>query len=197
MAGPSGRLGCFDFPTAPPRGLVAWYIDHPAALTWVESDELTREATRLRRALIEDAPPGAREKAQQRARELLGVRSPFAREWWRFEDATRLECALLTDRLVITVAARGDEAARPASPWYPARSELVRVVEAARELAGDRAWASLSLSESRTPSATRERLRAGLTHGAPHLDSAERAELAEAYLGQLTWAQARRAVGLD
>ena len=48
----SGRLGCFEYPAAPPRELLEWFIDHPDRLVWPDDAQLTPEATRLRRALL-------------------------------------------------------------------------------------------------------------------------------------------------
>lgn len=30
----SGRLGCFEYPAAATKRLLAWYIDHPDQLVW-------------------------------------------------------------------------------------------------------------------------------------------------------------------
>ena len=86
----SGSLGCFQYSVAPPRELLAWFVEHPEAVLWPERHELSPETVRLRRALLLDEPPGSRARAQERARELLPARSPLSREWWRFEEATTL-----------------------------------------------------------------------------------------------------------
>jgi hypothetical protein len=189
----SGGLGCFEYPAAPPRELLEWFIDRPDRLVWPERAQLTAETVRLRRALLQDDPPGSRARAQDRARQLLATWSPLSPDWWRFEDMTTLDCVLMTDRLLVTVAT---EPLEPATEWYPPRSRLVRGLEAARQLAHGRRWASLAISERRVAQAAPENVRQSLEQGAPHLDAQARADLGDAYLGNLTWVQARRAVGL-
>jgi hypothetical protein len=192
---PDGSLGAFEHPVAAPRDLLEWFIDHPQELSWPKGLTLSSETVRLRRALIYDLPPGSRAKAQKRARDLLEVRSALAREWWRFEGITRLDCVLITDRIVITVEGKTEPLA-PATAWYPPRSQLVRTLEAASTLGQDRRWASVLISEHSLAEGARVQVEAALPAGAPHLDSDRREELLAGYLGNLTWAAACAAVGL-
>jgi len=189
VRGASGRLACLDYRVAPARELLAWYVDHPAELTWPVDTRPSPAVERLRRALIEDDPAGARARAQDRAHELIKTASPFTADWWRFEPSAALDCVLLTDRLALTI--EGD-AGSPASDWYPGRTQLVRDLEAAKHLATGRRFATLVLSDEPRPDAIDEQLEVG----APHVSEAERDELRAGYLGDLTWAQARAAVGL-
>lgn len=191
--GLSGRLGCFEYPAAPPRALLAWYIDHPEALVWPAAAELSALTTRLRRTLLYDDPPGSRVKAQERAQELLVTRSSLSREWWRFEGVTMLDCLLMTDRLVVTVEGKRTEPLSATTDWYPHRSQLVRNLEAAKLIADGRPWGSLLLSEEPLDAtAVLDRLELS----APHLTPNERDELRAGYLGNLTWRQACDAVGI-
>ncbi len=190
----SGLLGAFDYPVAPPRELLAWFIDHPERLTWPEREVLSPETVRLRRALLLDDPPGSQARAQSRARELLAAGPPLAPAWWRFEEIAQLECVLITDRLVVTIAGKP---LAPATDWYPQRSALVRNLEAARLLAQDRRWASLVVSDEPFADADRGHLARVLAGAAPHLDAAGRTALLAAYLGNLTWDRAAAAVGLQ
>jgi hypothetical protein len=119
VRGAGGRLACFEYPAAPPRELLEWFIEHPGELVWPPGAELSPETVRLRRALLCDDPPGARARAQARARELLATRSPFSREWWRFEGVTQLDCVLITDRLVVTVEGKRTEPLSPATDLVP------------------------------------------------------------------------------
>jgi hypothetical protein len=189
VRGADGRLACFGYPAAPSRALLSWYLDHPDELTWPAGAQPSETAERLRRALVDDDPPGTRAKAQDRAKDLLPAASPFSTDWWRFEDTAKLDCTLLTDRLVLTIET---DPLSPATPWYPARTRLIRDLEAARRSATDRRFATLVLSDHPLPDLTGEQL----ADGAPHLGESERDELRDAYLGALTWAQARAAVGL-
>jgi hypothetical protein len=195
VRGASGRLACFDHPVSPPRELLDWYVEHPERLTWPPEAQLTPETEVLRRALILDQPAGARSRAQDRARELATTRSVLSREWWRFEELYRLQCVLMTDRLVLTVEAASEAGLAPVTAWYPQRNRVVRNLEAARTLASEgRRWASLILSESPIPQAAPDAVADSLPAAAPHLDDDGRRELLDAYLGNLVWARALAAV---
>jgi len=196
VRGANGRLACFDYPANPPRELLRWYIDHPDRLRWTDADGLSADAVRLRRALVLDEPPGAQARAQDRARELLATRSALSREWWRLEEPTLLDCVLITGRIVVTVTGKRVGGLRPSTPWYPWRTDLIRNLEAARQLASERRWASLLISDGPLADGTDEALARSLPQGTPHLDDGQREELRAAYLGNLTWESASAAVGL-
>jgi hypothetical protein len=196
VRGASGRLACFDYPANPPRQLLRWFIDHPDRLRWIDDDPASVGTGRLRRALVLDDPAGAQVRAQERARELLGTRSGLAPEWWRFEEPVTLDCVLITGRLVVTIVAMSAEDLRPTTGWYPPRTELVRALEAARQMAAGRRWASLVLSSRPVAGGGDEELARALPEAAPHLDDLERRELHQAYLGNLTWEAAAPAVGV-
>jgi hypothetical protein len=195
VRGASGRLACFEYPAAPSRDLLLWFVDHPEKLTWPHQSAQSAETERLRHALIDGDAPGVRARAQERARDRARIASPFASDWWRFETASLLDCVLITDELVITVQGRRAEPPGPATPWYPQRSRLVRDVEAAGQIAQGRAWGSILISDEPLPAGSREAVGASLAAGAPHLAPDERLELGSAYLGNITWQQACDAVG--
>lgn len=192
----SGRLGCFEYPAVAPRGLLRWFIDHPDRLVWPpDADEgASAETMLLRRALINDDPPGAQVRAQDRARDLLLRSSGLTPAWWRLQDMSTLDCVLITERMVVTVQATRTE--EPATPWYPKRSQLVRNLEAARHLADGKRFATLVLSHRPVAEASDEHLERTLPEAAPHLDELERRALHDAYLGNLTWDDACDAVGI-
>lgn len=192
----NGLLGCFEFPVSPMRGLVQWFIENPDALQWPASQMFSPETTRVRRALVLDDPPGSRTVAQDDARRLAATRGLDKGAWWRFEGTSRLDCVLLTDRLVLTIEGKRTEPLSAATAWYPSRSQLVRNLEAARFLARGRVWGSLLMSEELVPEGTDAALEQVLTASAPHLDAASRAQLHAHYLGNLTWADACATVGL-
>jgi hypothetical protein len=196
VRGANGRLACFDHPTHPPRELLRWFIDHPDRLRWTDIDGVSADAVRLRRALVLDEPAGSRARAQDRARELLVTRSGLSREWWRFEEPALLDCVLITPRIVVTVTGKRDDGPCPSTPWYPQRTDLVRGLEAARQIASERRWASVLISDQALAEGSDEALRRSLPQAAPHLDDEQRGELREAYLGNLTWTGASAAVGL-
>lgn len=194
----SGRLGCFGYPAVAPRRLLRWFIDHPDRLVWPANAEagVSGETMLLRRALIDDDPPGARARAQERSRDLLVRSSGLTPAWWRFEDLSTLDGVLITERLVVTVEVERAQGIPPATPWYPQRSQLVRYLEAARHLADGKRFATLMLSQRPLPDADDAHLAHTLPDAAPHLDDLERGELRDAYLGNLTWDAACDAVGI-
>lgn len=193
----TGRRGAFEYPASPPRRLLAWFIDHPERLTRPDVTCVSAETRRLRRALLDDEPPGVRARAQDRAHDLLRRSAPLAEAWWRFEEAHTADCLLMTDRLVLLVQARDEGVAPPpATPWFPARTALVRDLEAARRFGEDgKAWGVLVLGvqgeQDDMDTLTRE-----IAVGAPHLEAEERRELAAGYLGALSWSQAATATDL-
>ena len=191
----TGRRGAFEQPAAPSRRLLGFYVDHPEKLTRPAQEDSTAEAARLRRALIDDDPPGLRARAQERAHELLRRSAPLGPAWWRFEEAHRCDCLLITDRLVLLVR-DGDEAT-PATPWFPARTGRVRDLEAAERIAdGGKSWAVLTLARTPAGEAGRRELARALEAGAPHLDAPGRAALLDGDLGELSWAAAAAATDL-
>lgn len=192
-----GHLGCFEYPVHPPRALLAWFVEHPDALVWPKATKYSAETTRLRRALVDDSPPGARLAAQATARELAAARPTSAREWWRFEGTSMIDCVILTESLAITVEGKRTEPISPATNWYPRRSQLVRNLEAAKQLSQGRQWGSVLISETLEHDGTDSALEAALPAGAPHLAVSERNELHAHYLGNITWQQACDATGLD
>jgi hypothetical protein len=194
----SGRLGCFEYPAVAPRRLLRWFIDHPDQLVWPADAAAgaSAETTLLRRALIDDDPPGAQARAQDRARDLLPRSSGLTPAWWRFEDMTTLDCVLITERLVVGVQGMTTEDLSPATSWYPKRSQLVRNLEAARHLADGKRFATLVLSRRPVAHASDEQLERSLPEAASHLDEQERRELHDAFLGNLTWDDACEAVGI-
>jgi hypothetical protein len=195
----TGSLGAFEYPAAAPRRLLRWYIDHPDQLDWPDGGEpgASERIHQLLRALVDDDPPGARARAQERAREMLNKSSSLSTDWWRLERPTTLDCVLVTERLVVTVVGVDGDRLAPATPWYPSRSRLVHDLEAARHLAAEeKRYATLVLSQRALPDTGDEHVERTLAQATPHLDDAERAELHAAYLGNLTWEAACAAVDL-
>jgi hypothetical protein len=188
-----GRRTAFQYPVAAPPSLNHWLIDHPEALVWPPDVELKPEVALLRRALVCDKPPGSRERAQSRARDLVPIRSAFAAEWWRFEETFWPDLLLMSDRLALTFVA-AEQALDPVSEWFPQRSVLVRALEAAERLADERRWGTIVLSDVPLAAATETALRDALPGAAPHRTAAERDALAHGYLGNITWDRAAQAV---
>lgn len=193
--GVNGRLAAFEYQVPPPRELLAWFIEHPDELTWPADVQLSAEVATLRRALLTDDPPGSRSRAQDRARERLATAPPLLPDWWRFEEVTRPHAVLATDRLVVLIEDGSGEVAERSdgAAWYPPRSRLTRVLEAAKQLAHGRRWATLVLGQDGPGHGA---LGHELETGAPHLSAADRQALRDSYLGTLAIDEAAAAVGI-
>jgi hypothetical protein len=191
----NGRLGCFEFGVAPSKQLLRWYVEHPDKLVWPKGKTYSTETVRMREALLCGKDPG-RAEAQSQALELLQTRTGETRGWWRFEGTSMVDCVLMTPQLVVTIEGKRTEPLSAATDWYPKRSQLVRNLEAAKQLANGRPWATMILSEDPLPEGTDSGLSTLLPTSAPHLDNAGREQLRRHYLGNLTWQQACDATGL-
>jgi hypothetical protein len=197
VRGVNGRRATFDYIVPPPRQLLAWFIDHPGELERPENAEVSPETATLRRALLNDDPPGSRARAQDRARERLAAAPPLVADWWRFEDVTKPDAVLATDRLVIMIEGAEQEQRVEPITWYPARSRLIRVAEAARQLAHARRWGTIVITDGTPTQPGDDTFAQTLERGAPHLTASERDELAASYLGAITVPEATAAVALD
>jgi hypothetical protein len=196
LAGLEGRRACFYHPVAVAPELLRWLIEHPERLSWPSwaGRDLSPEALRLRRALMLDDPPGSRERARARALELLRVRSAFAREWWRLEETLVPDCLLVSDRLVLILVA-ADRTLALAGEHYAQRTVVHSALEASLRLAEERRRpAVILISDVPIADARPAALTRTLGDASPHLDATARAALAQAYLGNLTWEQAERAL---
>ncbi len=194
--------GCFEKPVPPPKAFLSWLITHPRQLQWPLSAK--REPVRYgrttqgyRERLIGKAGVEQQGKAIDAALDALGRVGPQGslRKWWSFEGFTEVDCCLETDRLVLFVEGKRLEPLSPSTAWFPERSQLIRNLEVAAERAGQRAAAVLLVTETpiHDPLAEHTTLRAST----PHLNDDERQDLANVYLGQVTWKALCDTVGVD
>ena len=193
----SGVRQCYEFGVAPPRALLVWFIRNPDELVWPKRQNYSEQATRKRESLVLDKPAGSRADMQAEAMRLAEMRPTTAREWWRFEGKSMIDCVLMTERLALTIEGKRKESISAATDWYPKRSQLVRNLEAAKQLAAGRRWGSLLMSETPIAAGSDAGLDAVMDDSAPHLTLAERRELCAHYLGNVTWQGACDAVGID
>jgi len=195
---PNGKVprACFELRVAAPVGFLRWCIDNPDKLSWPRPGSFSPETTVWRRALIFDEPPGRR-RAQEEAHRLLMEHSPRKRgSWWRFEGESSIDCVIETERLVVTVEGKRMDVLSAATDWYGARTQLVRNLEAARELANGRRWGTILVSEKLIAEGSIDAVAASVDNAAPHLSKPDRARLEAAYLGNITWRQACNAAGI-
>jgi hypothetical protein len=148
--GTNGLQRCFEYPVCAPAPTLDLVHRKPGRAVWPRGAKYSETTTTLRRALLDDEPPG-RSEAQRQARELVATRPPNAREWWRFEGESMLDCVLMSDRLVVTIEGKRTEPISATTEWYPKRSQLVRNIEAAKQLAHGRQWCSILISEQPIP----------------------------------------------
>ncbi len=187
---------CFEYEVPPGEAFLRWCVQHPDELTWPPNQTYSEHTTRMRRALLHDEAPG-RESAQRAALDAIDTQPATTRAWWRFEGSSWIDCVIATDRLVLTIEGKRTEPLSVATHWYPRRSQLVRNLEAAAQIAHGRAWATLLLSEVPAIGGQRSELAATLDDAAPHLEEPCRAALQHAYLGNLTWQAACDAIGIS
>lgn len=140
--------------------------------------------------------PAARAEAQQEAHTQLDAvgAAGSKRKWWAFEGFTEVDCCLQTDKLVLLVEGKRTEPLSGSTDWLPARSQLVRNLEVAGALAGDRAAAVLLITETPIDKVLDNEL---IAVSAPWLDDSARAAVADRFLGQVTWSAACDATGLN
>lgn len=194
---PKGKAprACFEHEVLPCRALLRWCVQHPDELTWPAGETYGKDTTGKRRALLYDDPPG-RQHTQREALRLIDELPPSTSAWWRFEGSSWIDCVIATDRVVITVEGKRTEPLSAATDWYPKRSQLVRNLEAARQLSNGRRCATLLLREQAVDGGDPNQLAASLDDAAPHLGDQQRAELQNTYLGNITWERACEAIGI-
>jgi hypothetical protein len=114
-------------------------------------------------------------------RECTPARS--RRKWWAFEGFTEVDCYLETDKLVLFIEGKRDEALAGSTQWYPGRNQLVRNLEAIEAIARGRACGVLLVSERPIVEPSHEMLARSL----PHLSELQRLAVRRRYLGQTSW----------
>ena len=192
-------LACFEKHVPPDRRLLAWCVENPERLTTPSVSDPPKPTQLKRRSLVSDQPPGSRGAVQREARECVATASLKAGAWWRFERETEVDCVLATDRLVLCIEGKRNEGLSRSTTWLRDRNQVARNLEAAWRLAGvDRDFAVLVCVEKPgDPLADPAFVSGSLEAACPHLLPAERRDLANAYLGELTWPVICQALGLD
>lgn len=182
---------CFEYPVPPSEAFLRWLIENPARLAWPGQDKgkgarFGDETQERRHALLSDDDPDAQAAAQRDAlAELarLGV-SGSRRKWWAFEGFTEVDCWIETEDLLLLVEGKRTEPLSRSTDWFPKRSQLVRNLEVAGELARGRLAAVLLVVEDEVEGELDPDVVSAST---PHLTPAARNELSARYLGQVRW----------
>jgi hypothetical protein len=188
--------GCFEKSIPPSYRFLRWLIEHPERLTWPNHGK-ARFST-LAQAKREDlfGWHGAERQAAVQ-KEALAVLERFGakrahRKWWAFEGITDVDCFLETENLILLIEGKRTEPLSAFTNWYPGRSQLVRNLEVAQELAGKKRFAVLVIGED----AIGPLPQAVIDLSLPHFSPGERQVLMHHYLGCLTWRQVCATVGI-
>jgi hypothetical protein len=189
---------CFEYAVPPPTAFLRWLLEHPDKLEWPGKRRGRPKiygpaAQALRADLHADGEP-RQSAAQEKGLAELALQGGAGsrRKWWAFEGFTEVDCALVTDRLLLFIEGKRTEPLASSTDWYPQRNQLVRNLEAVRELAGDRNAAVLLVTETPADGEMSEDVVAA---GLPHLNATQRAEVVAGDLGQTTWEQLGKAIG--
>ena len=137
--------------------------------------------------------------AQAEALNQLGKRlaQRGRNKWWAFEGFARVDCCLITDACVIVVDGKCLDG--PASTvWFPRRSRVWRLVEAARELAGARQFGVILAADDETAGTVAlAAAQTSIDGSYPHLDPGQRTDLGRHLIGFVTPAELAARFGLD
>jgi len=164
---------CFEHPLPPPGAFLRWLIQNPSQMTWPPSKGAERrfgvDTQARREALFGRRGPESAATAQADAlRELDRLGAPGSRRaWWAFEGYTEVDCYLETPQLVLVIEGKRTEALSASTEWFPQRSQLIRNLEVARDIADNRAFGVLVITEAdigMIPEAILERVTIYLTH---------------------------------
>ncbi|MDO8835846.1 MAG: hypothetical protein Q7V01_09625 [Vicinamibacterales bacterium] len=199
---PAARTGSvYDRPLAPPVAFLQWLIEHPGAMTvgdpstfGAKSDDARGWRTKL---FSTDADQVA--AAQAEALSQLGKRlaQRGRNKWWAFEGFARVDCCLVTDACVLVVDGKCLDGS-PSTVWFPRRTRVWRLVEAVRELAGERQFAViLAVDDDAAGAAALAGAQVSLGDSFPHLDAGARTDLSRHLLGFVTPADLAARFGLE
>jgi hypothetical protein len=189
----TGLPRAFEYPVPPPTAFLLWLILNPEQMTLTEPETFgtvaDNQARTMRRELLSDDTTRRSVAQHEALNELdrLGAEGS-GRKWWAFEGFTYVDCCLETDALLLFIEGKRTEPVSSSTRWFRQRSQLWRNVEAAQELARDRAFGvvvAVEKDEEQVMETARQTRDASL----PHLTPAVRDDLASHLLGAITWAQ--------
>lgn len=176
---------------SPPLGLLEWLVRH------VKEKDVkanTREETRQKRLALARGDPDVLQEALARLR--AGERG---RAWFVLEGPSCPDAYLETDSLVVVVEGkRTEQSTTSKTTFMPKRSQLIRHIDAAWEMADGRRVLGLLLVEGENPdpmlvpkrwsTASDEQIQpALLVPSLPHRTAEELDVIAEGFLGAATW----------
>jgi hypothetical protein len=188
----------------PPRTLLAWMVEHGDKLQSSKRKTSDETMTKRQRLLRHDAIT----IAEAMARLTQPTLPPIA--WYILEGITRPDVYLETpDILVVIEGKRTEPRAKPDTEWMPQRHQMLRHLDCAWEVRGERAVLGFFIVEGQggadalaVPSKWQRAAQATISSPAldeslPHRTPAERLAIAAGFLGVTTWQQVCAAFQLD
>jgi hypothetical protein len=177
----------------PPKALLRWLAGHLSAPA---SDDLWGgPATRAKREHLVARDPSTISEA------LRLLEGPFAsRVWYVLEGRSQPDACLETDALVVVIEGKRTEGkATTVTTWMPARSQMLRHMDAAWDIRGAKRVLGLMIVEGQGAAeavmptehwliqANEQVLPRTLADSLPHRSAKERDQIADAFLGVTTW----------
>lgn len=175
----------------PPSALLEWLVQNVQAAAIPLSDQ---SETARKRRLLAEGDEGTLQDA------LRGIRSGKTRRmWYALEGESAPDAFLETDRIVLVVEGKRTEAScTTRTTWMAERSQLLRHMDAAVEISGDRRVLGLLLvkgdqDDPMNPSPywrdqTSQQISEGLVKSSlPHRTGTERDQIVSGVLGVATW----------
>jgi hypothetical protein len=189
---------CFEHRLPPPKAFLNWLIENAAPDVWAtRRNSKMREETRFcRDRLFGLKGPAARQEAILEARTLLNQHGGKGsdKKWWAFEGFTEVDCYLETEHLILLIEGKRTEPLSGSTDWYTKRNQLMRNLEAVAEMAGDRQFGVMVLSETPMQPPSDSEAADSFPHFQP--ESQRRDDLMKHFWGCFTWAEACERVGL-
>ena len=178
----------------PSYRFLLWLIEHPDRLSWPNHGKAkySEKPQKIREDLIGQHGTERQAEAQQEALAALDQKGAERAhgKWWSFEGTTSVDRFLETENLILLIEGKRTEKLSTSVHWYPGRSQLIRNLEVAQELAGEKQIAVMVIAQEDIGPISQDVMDVSL----PHFSLDERNELMRHYLGCLTWRQVCEAV---
>lgn len=196
---PPGADGPKEKGLAPPVTLLAWLLDH---FTRPKGDKYgSGEVGDMRRLLAKRDPD-----AMAKARAGL-ARSRRGKAWYVLEGHTSPDVYLVTpDALIVVEGKRTEAGPTTSTTWMAGRHQMLRHIDAAWEIRGDRAVYGMFIVEAMPgtdevpelwqQAAKDTRSDAAIHSSLPHRSLADREGIRQAMVGVTTWQRIVTAFGL-
>lgn len=180
---------CFEYRLPPPEPFLRWLIENSSELTWPAKETFGEKTRQKRLALIDgdtDVKDDALKELKSKGAEDSG------QKWWAFEGFTEVDCLIETDTMFLAIEGkRTEEGPSKRISWYPARNQIIRNIEALKQIAKDKSYAVMLIDEIGDASLNADDFRSSL----PHYKSEDIEEIMKHFLGIVTWRSA--CVGLE